>query len=199
MVARGPAARRSRSRCSCRAWGCGRRLSRATPQERQEGKRCEHEKKAWAGVHVGHQTHTVPPPAFFHEFELPLQVSPGHHPTKEWSRWLEAGDSHRTSALRGHPDDTAACTIPRGRWYIGGRQLGSNMDLHLCWQPLTQCEGLGRERIGARCHSPNGGGGVRTTSQVVHRIEIPCSSGLTDIDGGDEGREKHGPAEQRGR
>src|SRR5207244_12636802 len=38
-----------------------------------------------------------------------------------------------------------------------------------------------------------------TTGQVVHLIEIPCSSGLTDIGGGDEGREEHGPAEQRGR
>src|SRR2546426_1002977 len=99
----------------------------------------------------------------------------------------------------GNPDGTAASTVPRGRWYIAGRQLGSNMDLHLCWQPRTQREGLSRERIAARCHSPNGRGCVRTTGQVVHRIELPLSSGLTDIGAWDEGREEHGPAEQRGR
>src|SRR3989442_1643149 len=199
MVARGPTTRRDRSRCSCRAWRCGGRLPPAAPQERGGGKRCKHEKKAWEGGDLFHQPPNIPPPTFFHKEELPLQVSPRHHPTIECLRRLEAGDSRRTSAGLGNPDGTAASTVPRGRWYIAGRQLGSNMDLHLCWQPRTQREGLSRERIAARCHSPNGRGCVRTTGQVVHRIELPLSSGLTDIGAWDEGREEHGPAEQRGR
>src|SRR5437867_66776 len=174
MVARGPATRRPGSRCSCGAWGCGWRLRRATPQEGEDGKRCKHEEKGWAGVDLGHQLCTVPPPTFFHKDEVSLQVSPGHHPTVERLRWLEAGDSRRTGAGLCNPDGTAAGTITRGRWYVARRQLGSNMDLHLCWQSRTQREGLGRERIGARCHSPNRRACVRTAGQVVHRIELPC-------------------------
>src|SRR2546425_7574259 len=199
MIARTTATRNDRSRCSCRAWGCSWRLCRATPQEREDRKRCKHEKKAWVGVTPCHQPSTLPPPTFFHKDEVPLQVSPGHHLTIEWLRWLEAGDSRRTSTHLGNPDDTAASTIPRGRWCVVGRQLGSNMDLHLCRQPLTEREGLGRERIAARCHGPNGRACIRTTGQVVHRIELACSCGLADVGGWDEGREEHGPAEQRGR
>src|SRR5207249_4871579 len=190
---------RGSARChgGLRAGRCSWRFCRATPQEREDEKRCKHA-KAWVGVTLCHQRSTLPPPIFFHKDELPLQVSPGHHPTVERLRWLEAGDSRRTSTGLGNPDDTAASTIPRSRWYIAGRQLGSNMDLHLCWQPLTQRDGLGRECITARCHNPNRRGSIRTTGQVVHRIELPRSCGMTDISTWDEGREEHGPAEQRG-